>query len=133
MSVVSRPSRTELRQRATRLRLREVAHGLILQQGVDGTTIQQITDGADIGFGTFYNYYRSKDEVFTALSDDGARRFAPILKGLRGKGAPLEQFVREAIGAYFEFSADEQEACRIKLRSPSLYKKTWDHYRSKIV
>jgi L-fuculose-phosphate aldolase len=37
------------------------------------------------------------------------------------------------VGDPYEFSAEEQEACRIKLRSPSLYKKTWDHYRSKIV
>ena len=69
MTVVSRPSRTELRQRATRLRLREVAHGLILQQGVDGTTIQQITDGADIGFGTFYNYYATKEALAQDVLD----------------------------------------------------------------
>ena len=29
-------------------------------------------------------------------------------------------------------TAEEQAACRQKLRSPSLFKKTWDHYRSKI-
>ena len=69
MTMVSRPSRTELRQRATRLRLREVAHGLILQQGVDGTTIQQITDGADIGFGTFYNYYATKEALAQDVLD----------------------------------------------------------------
>jgi AcrR family transcriptional regulator len=69
MSVVSRPSRTELRQRATRLRLREVAHRLILEQGVDATTIQQITDGADIGFGTFYNYYATKEALAQDVLD----------------------------------------------------------------
>ena len=43
------------------------------------------------------------------------------------------QYMAMQVGDPYEFSADEQEACRIKLRSPSLYKKTWDHYRSKIV
>ncbi|MBU6316612.1 MAG: TetR/AcrR family transcriptional regulator [Acidobacteria bacterium] len=60
------PSRTEVRQRQTRIRLREVAHQLMTSQGVDATTIQRITDAADIGFGTFYNYYPTKE----ALAED---------------------------------------------------------------
>jgi ribulose-5-phosphate 4-epimerase/fuculose-1-phosphate aldolase len=43
------------------------------------------------------------------------------------------QYMAMQVGDPYEFSAEEQDACRIKLRSPSLYKKTWDHYRSKIV
>jgi hypothetical protein len=46
--------------------------------------------------------------VFAALADDGARRFAPILKGLRGKGYSFEDFVHRAIAAYFGFIAEEQ-------------------------
>mgnify|MGYP003348639201 FL=1 len=42
------------------------------------------------------------------------------------------QYMAMQVGDPYEFSVEEQEACRIKLRSPSLYKKTWDHYRSKI-
>jgi len=57
--------------------------------------------------GTFYNYYRSKDELAAALSDDGARRFAPILKAQRAKASDWESFVRAAIAAYFDFLADE--------------------------
>ncbi|MEN9506994.1 MAG: hypothetical protein RI958_2920 [Actinomycetota bacterium] len=56
-------TRTEARQRQTRIRLREVAHALISERGVDATTIQQITDAADIGFGTFYNYYPTKEAL----------------------------------------------------------------------
>lgn len=69
MPVASRPSRTEVRQRNTRLRLRQVAHQLISEQGVDVTTIQQITDGADIGFGTFYNYYATKEALAQDVLD----------------------------------------------------------------
>ena len=65
-SVGRSPSRTEVRQRQTRIRLRQVAHDLIAAQGVDATTIQAITEAADIGFGTFYNYYPTKE----ALAED---------------------------------------------------------------
>lgn len=31
--------------------------------GVDATTIQQVTEEADVGFGSFYNYFSSKEEI----------------------------------------------------------------------
>jgi len=42
------------------------------------------------------------------------------------------QYMAMQIGAPYEFSADEQRACREKLWSKNLFRKTWDHYRSKI-
>ena len=42
------------------------------------------------------------------------------------------QYMALQIGEPYVFSEEEQAACRQKLRSPSLFKKTWDHYRSKI-
>jgi ribulose-5-phosphate 4-epimerase/fuculose-1-phosphate aldolase len=42
------------------------------------------------------------------------------------------QYMAMQIGEPYIFSEEEQAACRAKLRSPSLFKKTWDHYRSKI-
>jgi L-fuculose-phosphate aldolase len=42
------------------------------------------------------------------------------------------QYMAMQIGEPYVFSAEEQAACRAKLRSSSLFKKTWDHYRSKI-
>ena len=45
------------------------AHQLMAKQGVDATTIQQITEAADVGFGTFYNYFTSKDDLATQVLD----------------------------------------------------------------
>jgi L-fuculose-phosphate aldolase len=42
------------------------------------------------------------------------------------------QYMAMQIGTPYEFSAAEQQACREKLWSPGLFKKTWDHYRSKL-
>jgi AcrR family transcriptional regulator len=62
-------TRIEQRQRSTRLRLRQAAYELMSAQGVDATTIQQITDAADVGFGTFYNYARSKEALAQEVLD----------------------------------------------------------------
>ena len=84
----------------------DAAREVFGELGYEAATVRDIIRRTGLAAGTFYNYYRSKDEVFTALSDDGARRFAPILKSLRHKGN-YDGFVREAIVAYFEFMADE--------------------------
>jgi L-fuculose-phosphate aldolase len=43
------------------------------------------------------------------------------------------QYMAMQIGEPYVFSAAEQQACREKLWTRSLFQKTWDHYRSKIV
>lgn len=85
----------------------DAAREVFGELGYEGATVRDIIRRTGLAAGTFYNYYRSKEEVFAALADDGARRFAPILKSLRGTGGPLDGFVRDAIRAYFEFMADE--------------------------
>ena len=42
------------------------------------------------------------------------------------------QYMAMQIGDPYVFTEAEQKACREKLWSPSLFKKTWDHYYSKI-
>ena len=42
------------------------------------------------------------------------------------------QYMAMQIGEPYVFSTAEQQACREKLWTPSLFKKTWDHYYSKI-
>ena len=85
----------------------DAAREVFGELGYETATVRDIIRRTGLAAGTFYNYYRSKEEVFAALADDGARRFAPILKALRGNAIGFEEFVREAIMAYFEFMADE--------------------------
>jgi AcrR family transcriptional regulator len=96
----------ELTKVQNRQAILDAAREVFGELGYEAATVRDIIRRTGLAAGTFYNYYRSKEEVFAALSDDGARRFAPILKSLRGKGA-FDTFVREAIVAYFEFMADE--------------------------
>lgn len=61
--------RVRKRQTKTRARLMKAAYQLMSSKGVDETTIQEITDAADVGFGTFYNYFASKDDIATKVLD----------------------------------------------------------------
>lgn len=48
---------------ATRNKLIEAAHILMAEKGIDQSTIEEITRTADVGFGTFYNHFESKEEI----------------------------------------------------------------------
>ena len=93
---------------ANRQAILDAAREVFGELGYETATVRDIIRRTGLAAGTFYNYYRSKEEVFAALADDGARRFAPILKGLRAKGLTFEAFVQAAISAYFGFIAEEQ-------------------------
>ena len=59
----------EKKRRATRARLLEAAYLVMVEKGFDAATIREITDKADIGFGTFYNYFESKDDLAAGVLD----------------------------------------------------------------
>ncbi|HEY8618192.1 TetR/AcrR family transcriptional regulator [Phenylobacterium sp.] len=85
----------------------DAAREVFGELGYDTATVRDIIRRTGLAAGTFYNYYRSKEEVFAALADDGARRFAPVLKKLRAEAPGMEGFIRAALDAYFRFLADE--------------------------
>lgn len=102
------PGKREQTKVANRQAILDAAREVFGELGYDSSTVRDIIRRTGLAAGTFYNYYRSKEEVFAALADDGAKRFAPILKSLRGKGYSFEEFVHRAISAYFGFIAEEQ-------------------------
>lgn len=85
-------TRTAQRQRRTRIQLLEAGHELMSRVGVDATTIIEITDLADVGFGTFYNYFDSKEalaaEVLDCVIDNLGRR-NDLVTGELGESDPV--------------------------------------------
>jgi AcrR family transcriptional regulator len=45
------------------------------RQGIGSTSIQQITDTADVGFGSFYNHFASKEEIADAVMEEAIESF----------------------------------------------------------
>lgn len=75
------------KRRLTRARLLMAAHDVMAEAGVDAAKIKDITDRADVGFGTFYNYFESKDDlasqVLDCVIDDLGRRNVIATQTLR--------------------------------------------------
>jgi len=75
----TRPSRGERRKKETRARLLLAALQLMAARGKDGVAINEITDAADVGFGSFYNHFDSKEAIYGALVDWVFEQFANAL------------------------------------------------------
>ena len=67
MSVAPRSDRHARRREQTRRKLLDAARALFARQGIDNTRINEITDEADVGFGSFYNHFESKEAIVEAV------------------------------------------------------------------
>ncbi|TDR77857.1 TetR/AcrR family transcriptional regulator [Paludibacterium purpuratum] len=63
-----RESRATRRKRETRTKLLEAALALMAEKGMEGVAINEITEAADVGFGSFYNHFESKEAIYAALT-----------------------------------------------------------------
>jgi AcrR family transcriptional regulator len=63
------PGRRERRKEETRRQIFQAAMKLFEKKGVFATTVEEITKAADVGKGTFFNYFPSKEAIFSALAE----------------------------------------------------------------
>jgi len=63
------------RRSETRARLVSAARKLMARKGVGATSIQEITDTADVGFGSFYNHFPSKEAIADAVMEEAIESF----------------------------------------------------------
>lgn len=61
--------RRERRAAETRLRIFRCALELIAERGLPNVTVEDITEAADVGKGTFFNYFAGKDHVLGVMAE----------------------------------------------------------------
>lgn len=85
-----RPDRTDSRTRSerrkanTRQKLIDAARGFLASDTHSTPSIQDITDAADVGFGSFYNHFSSKEELFEAAVSETLEELGQLLDELSG-------------------------------------------------
>jgi AcrR family transcriptional regulator len=79
----------------------DAARRVFAQLGYSGTTVRDVIRATPLASGTFYNYFRSKEEVFQAMRDETALALRPVLREARLKAPTAEAFVTETFRAFF--------------------------------
>tara|TARA_S200000501_G_scaffold243702_1_gene228171 strand:- start:1424 stop:2020 length:597 start_codon:yes stop_codon:yes gene_type:complete len=92
-------SQRQLEERKMRQdRILEGALSVFKEKGLDGATMDQIATAAGFGKATLYYYFRSKEEVFSAILVDGWQNIWESLEPvIAEEGSPRKTFVNVLI------------------------------------
>lgn len=86
--------RRERRSVETRERLFRAAMDLFARKGFTETTVGDITEAADVGKGTFFNYFPSKDHILLAFGEMQLAKLQAMVEEARSSGEPMPHFLR---------------------------------------
>ena len=90
----SAPSgRRERRRAEIRERLFRAALRLFAEKGFAETTVVDITEAADVGKGTFFNYFPSKDHILVAFGDMQLGKLTAAVEQARQSSEPMPEFM----------------------------------------
>src|ERR1700722_3895831 len=80
------------RSAETRERLFAAAVRLFAEKGFAETTVEDITNAADVGKGTFFNYFPSKEHILIAFSDMQLGKLERFVETARNGREPMRSF-----------------------------------------
>jgi AcrR family transcriptional regulator len=110
--------RREERKAQNRAKLLAAARKVFAEKGLGAATARDIVRETDLATGTFYNYFDSKEEVFTALVEELATKAQAAVRAQRREpGRTVEQRVEAAYRAYFELVIEERELFEVFRRN----------------
>jgi AcrR family transcriptional regulator len=113
--VIVEGSRRERKRREIRERLLEAALDLFTKNGFDRTTIDDVAFAADVGKGTVYNYYRTKEDIVVAFFLDIEREVQEQLNGLAHDRRSLQAVLTGVIQLQFKLKEPHHAFVRVFL------------------
>jgi AcrR family transcriptional regulator len=88
------PGRRERRRMETREKIFRAAMQLFAERGFSHTTTEDITEAADVGQGTFFNYFPTKQHVLTVLSEKQMEKVSVAWHEAEAGNAPIREVLR---------------------------------------
>jgi len=95
----------ETNKETNRIKIIESGIEIFSKKGISETTVRDIIRNTGLASGTFYNYFKNKEEVLIAALDDAAYDLAKILEKGRKKANNLEEFIEFQVDPFFEMVA----------------------------
>jgi AcrR family transcriptional regulator len=89
------PDRRQRRSAEIRGRLFNAALKLFAEKGFAETTVEDITNAADVGKGTFFNHFPSKDHILLAFGEMQVAKLQDAVNAARKVNEPMPHFLRE--------------------------------------
>jgi AcrR family transcriptional regulator len=106
------PGRRERKRAQTRERIFRAAMGLFGERGFFNTTVEDITEAADVGKGTFFNYFPSKEEVFSVLYETQIKKVKQARAAAQSPDFSLRDLLRNFVHQIAEEPGRNQQLAR---------------------
>ena len=87
-------SRRERRSAELRERLFRAALALFASKGYAETTVEDITEAADVGKGTFFNYFPSKEHILMAFGEMQLAKLESVINEAEKSDRPVPELLR---------------------------------------
>lgn len=117
-TVANASGKREERKAVNRAKLLAAARKVFAEKGLGAATARDIVRETDLATGTFYNYFDSKEQVFTALIGELAEKARERVRvQRRARDLTVEQRVEAAYRAYFELVIEERELFEVFRRN----------------
>ena len=107
------PSRQDRRRARTRAELLAAAKRLLASKGFHGTKIADIAAAADVGTGTFYLHFPTKDALFSDLVRETALRAREEIDRAKAAVTDPRDQARVATATLFQFADSNREVFKI--------------------
>src|SRR5277367_6159269 len=99
-----RREQTKVQNRETIL---AAARKVFAEIGFGAATVRDIIRATPLASGTFYNYFKSKEEVYQAIQDEIALAIRPRLRAERKQAKSVEEFISGTFRTFMEFVAED--------------------------
>ena len=110
--------RREERKAENRAKLMAAALTVFAEKGLGAATARDIVRETDLATGTFYNYFRDKEDAFRALLDESSERIRAAAREIRlNLDLTLEQRVELGFLTYFEMALENRELFEVFRRN----------------
>jgi AcrR family transcriptional regulator len=108
-------TRRERKKIALRAQILSTAIDLFSRRGLEAVTIDEIAAAADVGKGTIYNYFATKEDIVVAFMADLEAQMAPTIANFKPGRHPIDRVLADYILLHFRLKEPYHAFVRVFL------------------
>jgi AcrR family transcriptional regulator len=116
-----------MEKRDTRLAIIDAALDVFARKGYEKATVDEIAAGANIAKGTVFYNFKSKDDIFFAIIEQGTRAFADLVQERTSAGKTASEKMALAYDSAFEFFLKYNNYCTVLISEIWRVRTRWNY------
>jgi len=116
--VLSRKEKERLFKRAE---IMDAAVSIFAKKGYRDTTLEEIAITSEFGKGTIYNYFKSKEDIYSAIIDDVSANLYEIIQQADSETKNSKEFFKLHSKLVFQYCVGKRDAFIIYVREIALF------------